>query len=843
MRNFISPIIIEKKPEFLRREYRSFSRFIDHFYTFLEERGNPLEVLETFYENCEANNQVDGFIDKILFDCGFDIKNILSIPKKELIIHLRDFYLSRGSEVSFKFLFKVLYGVEVTIDYPRKRLFIPSQATYSGRYFVYTTTNHYGTVDFNTIMSLADSYELVVRGISSKIECAVEGISLVYSLNRVYLRIQVDNPNRFFQKGEGIEIYSQDTNTSIIENFVDNVGISIDSPGKGYAIGDKVLISNTRIIGNARVKTLKEGSISDIVIIDGGNGYAVGDQILTPPRSKGHSFSAVVSQIDTSENYLSVPNHSGFDLSSGDFTIEAWIYMPVSNSDAILCTNQHPTDNKGWTFKVLGSRKLSFQMMGAVNYTFTSTRKIRSSQWTHVAATRSSNTIRLFVDGVESSRDTVASGVPSSEDLMIGIDHNQKCSFIGYMDELRITKGLARYTAHFTLPVADFDSSDPDFSSVTLLMNFDGINNSTTFTDESTYNHIITGSGSIFISDSIHHFGDTSGYFSGLGAISKVAIYNHGYGYDELPTMTIKSTQGLGANLFPLSDNIGQIESIEIIDPFVDSFDTPVITVVSEHGTGAELVPAINSIFIERPSWKSMEGVLGLNTTLLDSYYYQQFSYYTYSSIPRKESDAILDEWCHPSGFVRFAILDISFSDLFRSPNGGFDNIFYITLIKNIFAYDHVYMINPIYNLHWFKELSEKNNTNWIEGYGWLQEEWTSDPHYYMSQALDIYPVIKYYTTIDRNYMINPQSGLNWFKEYQDNYSYTIESWDNITCGDPPLNTTDESLLSRKRINNNALMMNKALDSEIDINQVIISPPPPLPGGLPGEGWVRTLII
>lgn len=820
MRNFISPIIIEKKPEFLRREYRDFSRFIDHFYTFLEERGNPLEVLETFYENCEANNQVDGFIDKILLDCGFDIKNILSIPKKELIIHLRDFYLSRGSEVSFKFLFKVLYGVDVTIDYPRKRLFIPSQATYSGRYFVYTTTNHYGTVDFDTIMSLADSYELVIRGISSKVECAVEGISLVYSLNKIYLRIQVDDPYRFFQKGEGIEIYSQDTDTSIIENFVDNVGISIDSPGKGYAIGDKVLISNTRIIGNARVRTLKEGSISDVVIIDGGDGYAVGDQILTPSRSKGHSFSAVVSQVDTTENYLSVPNHSGFNLSSGDFTVEAWIYMPVSNSDAILCTNQHPTDNKGWSFKVLGSRKLSFQMMGAVNYTFTSTRKIRSSQWTHVAVTRSSNTIRLFVDGVESSRDTVASGVPSSEDLMIGLDHNQKYAFVGYMDELRITKGLARYIAHFTLPAADFDSTDPDFASVTLLMNFDGINNSTTFTDESTYNHIITGSGSIFISNSIHHFGDTSGYFSGLGAISKVTIYNHGYGYDEIPTLDVKSNLGLGANLLPMSDNIGQIESIEIIDPFVDSYATPTISVISKNGTGAVLTTQSNSVFSERPSWKSMEGMLGVNSTLLDSYYYQQFSYYTYSPIPRKESDAILDEWCHPSGFVRFAILDISFSDIFRPPSGGFDGTFYITIIKNIFGYDHVYMVNPIYNLHWFKELSDKNYMNWVGGYDWIQEEWTADPRYYISQALDIYPVTKYRTTVDYNHLVNPQSGLNWFKECQDNYSYTIGVWDDMTCGDPPLGTTDAGLLSRKRVNDDSLIMDKALDAEIEIISV-----------------------
>jgi hypothetical protein len=654
--------------------------------------------------------------------------------------------------------------------------------------------------------------------VSSKVECAVENISMIHSLNFTYLRIQIDNPYRFFQKGEGIEIYSQSRDMKILENFVDNVGVEITQPGKGYAIGDKVLISNTQVIGNARVKTLKEGSVSDLVIIDGGTGYAVGDQILTTPRSKGHSFSAVVTQVDISDNFLSVPNHTGFNLSSGDFTIECWIYMPPSISDAILCSNKNPTANQGWAFKVNGSRKLAFQMFGATNYTFTSTRTIRSNSWVHVAVTRAANTVKLFVDGTKSSSDTVASGVPSAQNLRIGLGTNSKDAFVGYMDELRITKGVARYTDSFYLPTTDFNSSESNFASVSLLMHFMGTHLSTVFTDSSSNHHTITTSGSIYNSTKIEHFNSSTGYFSGLGAISKVSIYNHGYGYDELPTMLIKSELGLDANLFPMSDSIGQIESIEIIDPFVDSFMEPEVTVLSKNGTGAELTPVFNSIFSERPSWKSMEGVLGLNATLLDSYYYQQFSYYTYSSIPRKESDAILDEWCHPSGFVRFAILDIAFSDIFRPPNGGFDSIFYITIVKNIFGYDHVYMINPIYNLHWFKEMSDKNYTNWVGGYDWIQEEWTADPHYYISQTLDIYPITKYRTMVDYNHMVNPQSGLNWFKECQDNYSYTVEVWDNITCGDPPLGTTNTELLARKRVNDDSLIMDKALDSEIDIH-------------------------
>lgn len=658
---------------------------------------------------------------------------------------------------------------------------------------------------------------MVIRGVSSKVECAVESVSIIHSLNFTYLRIQIDNSYRAFQKGEGIEIYSQSSGVKIVENFVDNIGIEITQPGKGYAVGDKILISNTNVIGNASVKTLKEGTVSSITIVDGGTGYAVGDQILTVPKSKGHSFSAVVSQVDTTSNYLSIPNHSGFDLSSGNFTIEAWIYMPFSVSDAILCTNQHPTENSGWTFKVLGNRKLAFQMFGSTNYTFSSIRRIVANKWTHVAVTNSSNTVRLFVDGVESSRDTVTSGVSSSRDLRIGLNHNQKLDFVGYMDELRITKGVARYTQSFAPPTAGFDASDTEFASVSLLMKFDGSNGSTSFVDSSSNTHTVTGSGSIYISNSMVKFGNTSGHFSGLGAISKVSIYNHGYKYDELPTFIIQSNLGMGANLLPSSDNIGQIESIEIIDPFVDSYDDPEVTVVSEGGTGAVLTPKINSVFSETPSWKTMEGILGLNSTLLDSYYYQQFSYYTYSAIPRKESDVILDEWCHPSGFVRFAILDISYTSLFRPPSGGFDGTFYMTIVRNIFGYDHVYMVNPIYNLHWFKELSEKNYMNWIDGFDWIQEEWTADPHYYISQALDIYPVTKYRTTVDYNHMVNPQSGLNWFKESQDNYLFTVDAWDDITVGDPPLGNISTELLSRKRVNDNSLIMNKALDSQIDI--------------------------
>lgn len=384
-----------------------------------------------------------------------------------------------------------------------------------------------------------------------------------------------------------------------------------------------------------------------------------------------------------------------------------------------------------------------------------------------------------------SAQNTVSNGLQSSEPIRIGIGTDGAGPFVGFLDEFRITRGHARYTANFPVPREDFDTLDPLFSQVALLLHFDGAPGGKTFTDDSGLANAITAHGSVFTSRDEIRSSNTSGHFSGLGGITGISIYNRGYGYDIPPALIVKTDKGSGATLVAKSDNIGQIESIEILEPFADSVGPMTVNVSSATGTGASISALPGSVFEEHASWKSLEGALGINSTLLDSYYYQQFSYTTYSPIPRRESDALVDEWVHPAGFVRFATLDISFSSSIGSPNGSLTDTFYLSHIRVLDGRTESYMVN-----------------------------FGND---YISDAPSIEPLPKLYSFWNNAIMVNPLSRLDWFKECDENYTFPISEWDNIICGDPLPGVVDPETLNRIRVSDNSIYMSHALDAQIDI--------------------------
>lgn len=155
----------------------------------------------------------------------------------------------------------------------------------------------------------------------------------------------------------------------------------------------------------------------------------------------------------SSTSYLSIPSSADFQFGQGDFTIEAWIYIPsgISGSYAAICdTRSAPQGAGAVLFKLDSSLRLGYY--GANGGEVNSSATVPLAQWVHVALSRVSGIGRMFING-----EVVATFTDGDNKLPNGcrvgrVYDMANPGFTGYIDELRITKGVGRYVAGFTVP-------------------------------------------------------------------------------------------------------------------------------------------------------------------------------------------------------------------------------------------------------------------------------------------------------------------------------------------------------------------------------------------------------
>jgi Concanavalin A-like lectin/glucanases superfamily len=193
---------------------------------------------------------------------------------------------------------------------------------------------------------------------------------------------------------------------------------------------------------------------------------------------------------------LSTPDHDDWTFGAGDFTVEGWFRWAVARK----CMFAHlAVDNVEhgweWTMDIMSSATPGFSFLAStaaspnlfdiqIDRAFT----VTLNQWYHMAVVRLGTVIRQFVDGVQIGADynigTTAfrNAPPPLRILGDARGAGGGNDFNGYADELRISKGIARYTgSSFTVPTAPFVRDQY----TVLLMHFDGPNGGTSFTDSS----------------------------------------------------------------------------------------------------------------------------------------------------------------------------------------------------------------------------------------------------------------------------------------------------------------------------------------------------------------------
>lgn len=165
--------------------------------------------------------------------------------------------------------------------------------------------------------------------------------------------------------------------------------------------------------------------------------------------------------------YGSIANSSDFDFGSGDFCVEFWLW-PRTNTGGVqgLWFNVTSVSGRGFVFVANTANLQLILYDNAVSLVanITATSALTGATWHHIAATRSGSAVTIWVNGSSAATTTVGgSGViqpNTTSSSNIGVDPGTLSRlYDGYMDDLRITKGVARYTSAFTPPTAAFPNS------------------------------------------------------------------------------------------------------------------------------------------------------------------------------------------------------------------------------------------------------------------------------------------------------------------------------------------------------------------------------------------------
>jgi hypothetical protein len=158
---------------------------------------------------------------------------------------------------------------------------------------------------------------------------------------------------------------------------------------------------------------------------------------------------------------VQIASSSSFDW-AGDFTVEAWVYSTTLVGTAMICMRQEP--GSGMAFQLnrnSATYGAALRATGGTGLVIPTGGVATINSWDYVAITRKDTVVTLWVNGAavaytNTSNNLTANGRP----LVVGYydDGGSVPSnfFSGYIDDLRITKGVARYTSDFTPPERAF---------------------------------------------------------------------------------------------------------------------------------------------------------------------------------------------------------------------------------------------------------------------------------------------------------------------------------------------------------------------------------------------------
>lgn len=344
----VSALIYQQVPEYVREEYPVFISFLEAYYEFLEtkqgtQKNDLMAQAKDLRYLTDVDESIDDFEKNFFETFAYLLPRDVSVDKSFLIKNLLPLYLSKGSENSFKFLFRLLFGQELEIKYPKNDILrasdgkwqidnalkvsnqISSIHTGDGTTKVFKILGQFAASEitvyvngslttsflvrketkklvFNSAPAASAKIEVfypttldrnlfvnrMITGETSGSKAIVEKVSTKIVNNEFINELYINSKtlDGTFINGENVNLTVYDEESDIFIpvhlNTVSNLlRINILNGGANYNVGDPVIV-NAPIadsIPSAIITKTFKGTINQVLVNDGGAGFQIASRI------------------------------------------------------------------------------------------------------------------------------------------------------------------------------------------------------------------------------------------------------------------------------------------------------------------------------------------------------------------------------------------------------------------------------------------------------------------------------------------------------------------------------------------------------------------------------------
>lgn len=254
-----------------------------------------------------------------------------------------------------------------------------------------------------------------------------------------------------FNQTDSLNIGADRSNANTVNGYLSNLKYTVGT-------AETITVPTSPLSGGTVLLNFANAGIVDAATDN--NLETIGDAQISSTQAKWGSTSI---SFDGTGDSLAVSGASSFGLynqlvnANRVNTIEMWLYVTAFTSPrAFLVGSWVATpSNAGWTYDVDSSGNI-FLARDSGGGAITLTNKITSGAWQHIAIVNDGTNIKVYRNGTLEGQAVCQIATSVITPLYIGRRSDATLALNGYIQDLRITFGVARYTTNFTAPTAAF---------------------------------------------------------------------------------------------------------------------------------------------------------------------------------------------------------------------------------------------------------------------------------------------------------------------------------------------------------------------------------------------------